>query len=391
MIENLQRPIILFNCSTNIIGGGVKNSALFIAESLNWTDRIEWVYAVSEEVVKILKSKNIKIDNRFLVFEKSPAKNRQAQRELINFSLACKADLVYTMAGPAYVNFPIFHVQGISSAYITHVKWDIFTINKNIISNLKLGSKIGYQLYKSRIADHFIFQTETARKNYCKRAFIKINKTSVISNAFDSEMQGSVFSKKGDNSIKTIFCPGAPFEHKAFQFIPEIAYQLSLLTANFEFLITLPDSEILQKINNKAISLNVAKYIRNYGPYDYSNIASLYSMADIVFVPSLLETFSATYLEAMIADKVLVVSDRDFALDICEDNACYVNPLDFSNTAKTIFSIIENPDTFKPDVHKRTLVLKKYGNQQQRFENISELLISLYRKQSTNENKTWKE
>ena len=46
-------PVILFNCSTNNVGGGMKNSALFIQESLK-DNSIKWNYAVSEEIANFL-------------------------------------------------------------------------------------------------------------------------------------------------------------------------------------------------------------------------------------------------------------------------------------------------------------------------------------------------
>ena len=73
------------------------------------------------------------------------------------------------MAGPAYVNFPVTHVQGLSNAYITHADYTVYNLQKNLITRLKLilGSKL--RLILSKKADEFIFQTEEARKDFVKK------------------------------------------------------------------------------------------------------------------------------------------------------------------------------------------------------------------------------
>lgn len=100
--------------------------------------------------------------------------------------------------------------------------------------------------------------------------------------------------------MATIFCPGADYTHKAFQFIPEIAKSLKeIIDIDFKFILTLPDSKLWFRIANRAIELGVKDKIINRGPFSYTEANLLYAGADLVFVPSLLETFSASYLEAV--------------------------------------------------------------------------------------------
>ena len=76
---------------------------------------------------------------------------------------------------------------------------------------------------------------------------------------------------------------------------------------------------MLEKNEQLNKQLEVEDLVKNIGPYHYSEISSHYAQADIVFVPSLLETFSATYLEAMVANKPLVVAQKDFAKEVCKN------------------------------------------------------------------------
>lgn len=380
MKSNSKRPTILFNCSTNNIGGGMKNSALFILESLRNESSIQWIYAISTGVEAILGSKNIEMDDRFMVFKASPARNKQAKKQLISLTLESKADLVYTMAGPAYLNFPVYHIQGLSNAFITHANLKDFNLEENILKRFKLLLSAKIRLFYSKRADFFIFQTEEARKGFCRKADEDIINTEVISNAFDVNFFSSRSKEKKEPcSSKTfrIFCPGAAYIHKAFQFIPQIANDLRQCTdIPFQFIITLPNGSLLKQIEAEGTRLNVCRFIRNVGHIDYSEIAGLYSEMDLVFVPSLLETFSATYLEAICANKILVVANREFAKEVCGDVAYYVDPINSYETSKTLASIIENPTYFEHTNEARALILGKYGNQNERFKKIMSLLNS---------------
>ena len=46
-----------------------------------------------------------------------------------------------------------------------------------------------------------------------------------------------------------------------------------------------------------------------------------------MILPTLLESFSATYIEAMFHGKTILTSDLDFARDVCGEAAFYFDPL----------------------------------------------------------------
>jgi glycosyltransferase involved in cell wall biosynthesis len=381
MILKNRRPIVLFNCTTDNVGGGMKNSALFIIETLYDTDSFEWRYAISLGVAELLKAKNITLDNRFEIFDISPAQNLKMRKRLCSLSVRFNTVLVYSMAGPAYVKFPMLHVLGISNPYVSHARIDVLKIYSGLFIKLKLILRTFYQLYSSKKADYFIFQTETARSNFCKRTRINLSRTEVISNAFDSQMQ-CFFTNRSEPSFRkckmlNIFCPGAAYVHKAFQLVPEIIDELNKLgNFKYKFTITLPKSNLLNDIMRKAYKMGIEDYINNIGPFSYNDILELYSKADVVFVPSLLETFSASYLEAISANKILVVADKDFAKEVCQDYAIYVNPLVPYQVAKQFQSIFEEPIEYLPDSKKGESLLNKFGDQKQRYNKIIKFLKS---------------
>jgi glycosyltransferase involved in cell wall biosynthesis len=279
---------------------------------------------------------------------------------------------------PYYLKFPVYHFIGLSNGYITHADWSAFRLNKNLIQSIKSLLQVAIQIYYSRKADFFVFQTEEARFHFCKRALVRKSNSIVIPNAYDEDMiiNLSGLPSKKKTSIVTIFCPGGGYTHKGFQFIPAIACELSkLIKEHFKFVVTVPEGNLLDEMNKSIEKLGVKEFIDNIGTYQYTNAAPLYNNADIVFVPSLLETFSASYLEAMAAKKILVAANKGFAREVCDNAAVYVDPANALQTAKVLSTVILHPEDFEINKENGYRILKKYGNQKQRFDKIMELLI----------------
>ena len=122
---------------------------------------------------------------------------------------------------------------------------------------------------------------------------------------------------------------------------------------------------------------NLEREIVNFGPYKYPDLKNFLETSDIVFVPSMLETFSASYLEAMCANKKLVVADKNFARDICGNYATYVNPKDAISSSKTLVDLFSNSIVSPSEKSLAEDILKKYGNQDQRFQKIIDLIKNL--------------
>ena len=73
-------------------------------------------------------------------------------------------------------------------------------------------------------------------------------------------------------------------------------------------------------------------------------LAEVYRSADAYIFPSLMETFSFTYLEAMRFGLPILTSDRDFARDRCQDAALYFDPLDPKSVARSMARLIEDQE-----------------------------------------------
>lgn len=377
---------ILFNASTNVVGGGVKNAALFIKKARD-NNEFNWCFAISPQVNDILVSWNIDTNiNVFHVFKDSPSRSKSSRKRLLDLISNYNINLVYTMAGPAYVSFPCKHLLGISNPYITHADWSSFRLKGNLIAVFKYYAYVFVQfLYASR-ADYFVFQTNFSKNSFQKRTGIKKDRLFVVSNAFDTSIQNhflnnSKINLNQDKEIR-IFSPGAAYVHKGYQFLPNIVKELkSISNKKFKFILTLPhDSSIWIDIQNELKLNGLDSFVENIGPFKYTDIIALLSNSDIVFVPSLLETFSASYLEAMCAKKKLVVADKMYAKDVCANYASYINPMDAKKSAKTFMELFNNLKVSKEEEILADTILKSYGSQDDRAVKLIQLISEISKK-----------
>jgi len=384
MDSEKDKPFVLFNCSTNVIGGGIKNSVVFIRHALD-SEKFLWHFAISPQVAETLEAYHLTLDHRFRIIDPSPARSRNSRIELIKLIDKTPFIGVYTMAGPAYIETNLTHVQGISHAFITHPRLEAFFLRPGIYHTFRRLLETIIKAHYSLKADFFIFQTESARSGFCKRYHISFNRTRVIPNAFDRELfeMPKECKNVADSSRKKIiiFCPAAAYFHKGLHFIPDIASELVKIANGlvFEFILSLDETSVLWNVVKKRNKrLNTERFVHTIGSYNYRDSASLYQNSTLVFVPSLLETYSATYLEAMVARRPLIVAERPFAREICRDAALYVEPKNSRETAMKILGLINNKELQKRFVMNGLQVLASSIDQDQRFILIENELSKLF-------------
>lgn len=352
---------IFFNCSVNVVGGAIQNSANFIKNAINDSSN-EFLFVVSNQVAQVLSAWGIKADS--IIEIESPARSSESRKKLLQLEEGFQPDIVYTMAGPTYVKFKGLHIMGISDPYITHADWLSIFLNRSAGEAAKFyGKEIIKGLHARRTADFFIFQTETSRSGFCNRFLLDRKNTYLLPNAIGADFgrfQAVARSRRKNNKI--IFVPSAYYPHKNLEIILEM---VSLLvaedSADFCFITTAPFDSVFSK---RIQELELQNHINNIGPYSYSDAADLYERADLIFIPSVLETFSTSYLEAIAAGKPLVVADREFSREVCGSYAWYYSPLSAREALKCVDMALSRP----VNSCERERIVSFYGSQVQRYE-----------------------
>ncbi|NJD05858.1 MAG: glycosyltransferase family 4 protein [Methylococcaceae bacterium] len=93
--------------------------------------------------------------------------------------------------------------------------------------------------------------------------------------------------------------------------------------------------KLLQAIRKHGLD----RQIVNVGPLQQTELAAYYRHCQALFLPTLLESFSGTYLEAMRFECPILTSDLDFAHHVCGDAALYFDPWDPARMKEAIFSL----------------------------------------------------
>lgn len=128
------------------------------------------------------------------------------------------------------------------------------------------------------------------------------------------------------------------YPHKNHALLPKVRSELLKLGLNAKFVVTLTTDEWA------AAPDELKEACINVGVIPVTQVADLNLQCHAVIFPSLLESFSATPLEALTTNGLLFAADRPFVRDVCGDAALYFDPLDPENCAHVIFDALSHDD-----------------------------------------------
>lgn len=89
-----------------------------------------------------------------------------------------------------------------------------------------------------------------------------------------------------------------------------------------------------------------------------------------MFLPTLLECFSASYAEAMVMKKPILTSDLGFAHTVCKDAAVYFDPDDANDVAAKIIELMQFPEKQIELIEKGTKQLRQFGSAEDRAKEV---------------------
>ena len=288
-----------------------------------------------------------------------------------------KPDCIFTVFGPAYWSPMAKHILGFANGWCYNPHSIAFKKVRFLtkLKNLALIHLINYRILKE--TDLLIVETQDAKNKITK--FLKINpsKTHVVSNtthAIFSDKNQPVFKLNSRNKNEFRFLTvSANYPHKNLEIIKQISLLLASENINVSFWLTISDKEFYQTF------AGFERWIKNIGPVDIKYVPSLYEQCDALFLPTLLETFTASYPEAMIMGKPILTSDLSFARDICGNAAEYFNPLDAKDIAEKIEKIITDGKRRENLVKEGYKQLNKFETAKSRAEKYLKICESIAR------------
>ena len=143
----------------------------------------------------------------------------------------------------------------------------------------------------------------------------------------------------------------------------------------FQFVLTLPaDSRLVRTIQHRARSLGVHDRIENQGPVPVAQGPELYRRSHVCFLPTVLESFSAAYPEAMAMGLPIITTDLAFARDLCGDAALYFQPNNARSAAAQLLRVTQDGSLRRRLVQEGMKVLGTLPSSAQQYQRYRELL-----------------
>lgn len=332
---------IIINATNLHSGGGVQVAVSFISELyLCYADftEIPFNIYISTSVNRNLPSTiNTAKFRSFAVFNTVGFKKPTEYKKYFSKP----TDLVFTIFGPIYFNTNTkVNIVGFAQSWIAYPK-NIAYKKINFLDAVKNKIKFKIQEFYFKKSDYLIVELEHVKDALIKIGFNR-NKISIIYNSY-SDIFNNITNWADvpieKNNKFTLGYLGRGYPHKNLKILSivnEILVEKYKIEVRFIF--TLSQSEMKKhqfiKINN----------FESIGEIDINQCPMFYKKIDALIFPSLLESFSATPIEAMKMNTTVIASDLPFIRAICKDSAFYFDPLDPYSIADAIFNAYSNKD-----------------------------------------------
>ena len=148
-------------------------------------------------------------------------------------------------------------------------------------------------------------QTKVAERRLLK-LFPGIGTTVVVPTAYSNLEQhtASITIKVPDNKIN-LLCLTRYYVHKNVEILVQVARLMKKSNANYRIVLTMSVDEHpnVLKINNQIEQEELQDYIMNIGSVPITSVRKVYSFCEALVLPTKLESFSATYVDAMFLEK----------------------------------------------------------------------------------------
>ncbi|HPJ62447.1 glycosyltransferase family 4 protein [Lentimicrobium sp.] len=344
---------LIINASNVHVGGMLQVAISFINELVYFPGN-EYHIFLSAEAESQISGQGFPENCRFYSFmafsgEQGGLKKRWlSYRRLSRLRLlerVIKPDVVFTVFGPTFWKPSAPHIAGFAIPFFVYRDSPYFkVISKVELLKRRFVNHIKGRLF-TRYVDYLVVETEEVRQRLI--SIFKIDEKRIFqvhntySNIYNHPAQWSDRVKlperlKGELRLVTI---SANHRYKNLEIINGVINELRNLEPDLrvKFILTIRKEQFdgLQAVNRKSVYFTDRITVAEC-PY-------LYKQCDFMFLPSLLDCFSASYPEAMKMGLPILTSDLSFARNVCGEAAVYFNPLDARDIAEKILLLYHDP------------------------------------------------
>jgi len=221
------------------------------------------------------------------------------------------------------------------AAYPESCAWTLLDFKGMVVRKAKLYLFKKYLPYVNKL----IAQNSALQERL--ELLYEIEGISIIPNAVSSEsLNNELKFDFGFVEGLKLLCLTCYYPHKNLEIFIPLAKLIRDRGLDIKIILTISKEQgrnaecLLEEIKNNFLS----DIIINIGPVSMDRVPSLYEQTDGLLLPTLLESFSGTYVEAMYHKKPIYTSNLDFAISVCHDSAYYFDPFDPDDILKKILN-----------------------------------------------------
>lgn len=338
---------LFLDCSLLSIGGGIQ-VGLSIIQNIVHDPDIETVVVCTPQIDSQIDNCSRKKLKAYYVVPNVPFyKKRQQGKYIAQLEREFKPDLVFTVFGPSYWRSEAKNIQGFALGKMLYPE-----IRKLYPSKVSRFKEAIFDFIKQKFffknVDNFLVETEVVKTRLTHKFNISPERIYVISNSYSPAFEKRLLERKTlifpDETITTIFVPASFYIHKNLLILPKVLSELKKLNdIKVVLKFTVPEnSKGWEEISHRANEYGVQDQVRTVGHVPNHLICDEYLSSSFVLCSSLVESSTAVFPESFIAERPLLVSDRDFARNLCGDAALYFDPLDAADIARKIDDLLKD-------------------------------------------------
>lgn len=366
---------ILIDCSNLKAGGGVQVATSFINDLNKIQTNLCFYIVLTNEMYYLFNKASFQKNIIFIKLANNRINKFKTNSILKNIEKKNQIALIFCIFGPSYYKSKCIKIVGYAIPHYIYEESPYFkklNISQKIVHFIRKSVKV--YLFKA-YSDYLIFETDDSRQKFCQKYDYKINRTYVVNNTingiFDNPENWSTLDYKFKKSFN-ILCLGANYDHKNYGIIPKI---IDLFIKKYQFY----DFNFVLSLNKEELNFSEShnQFISYLGTVSLNDLPILYNSVQILFMPSLLEIFSATYIEAMKMKVPIVASDLSFARKICKDSAVYFDPNSPEDATKKILNLLNNKILCESLIINAQSNLSSYGNSMNRTSEYLKIISDL--------------
>lgn len=370
---------LIINTSTLSASGASQVALSFIDECRAFPVH-EYHVFLSETINQQIDRKDFPANFTFYDFDAHPLKLKgglKTRRKLRALEKEINPEVIFSVFGPSWWTPKVPHLIGYAYPHYVYPESPLFRI-------IPVKEKVKVRIFKKihlyflkRNGNYFVSETKDVTKRLKsllkkipeKNFFSVGNTCNSFYRDFKNNNEQKLLPKKLNGEFR--FLPLCTYHvHKNLDILNKVIPILNETKTGKEikFVLTIDEAVFKEKFSEEA-----RRSIINIGRIPVKKCPQLYAECDALFLPTLLECFSANYPEAMVMEKPIATSNLSFATSVCGDAALYFDPLDEKSIVVQLLKIAEGVELRKELVEKGKAKVKEFPTATQRAEKYLEI------------------